>query len=101
MARSFFAGPLSRALSLAAAAILSLALMIYPYALGNTMDRATHIALPVLLLGISGAFVHGIGYEPDNRFLRALFGAPVAWILIALGVALLLMRKAAESGGLS
>jgi predicted membrane protein len=92
-ARSFLAGPFSRALSLAAAAILSLALMIYPYALGHTMDWATHMALPVLLFGVSGAFVHGIGYEPDNRFLRALFGAPVAWLLIALGIALLLIRR--------
>ena len=92
-ARSFLAGPFSRALSLAAAAILSLALMIYPYALGHTMDRVTHTALPVLLFGVSGAFVHGIGYEPDNRFLRALFGAPVAWILIAAGIFLLLMKR--------
>jgi predicted membrane protein len=92
-ARSFLAGSFARAFSLAAAAILSLALMIYPYALGNSMDRATHMALPVLLFGVSGAFVHGIGYEPDNRFLRVLFGAPVAWILIALGIALLLIRR--------
>jgi predicted membrane protein len=92
-ARSFLAGSLSRAFSLAVAAILSLALMIYPYVLGNSMDRVTHMALPVLLFGVSGAFVHGIGYEPDNRFLRALFGAPVAWILIALGIALLLIRR--------
>jgi predicted membrane protein len=91
-ARSFLADPFSRALSLAAAAVLSLTLMIYPYALGNPMDRVTHTALPVLLFGVSGAFVHGIGYEPDNRFLRAIFSAPVAWILIALGIALLLIR---------
>ena len=74
-------------------AVLSLTLMIYPYALGNSMDRATHAALPVLLFGVSGAFVHGMGYEPDNRFLRTLFSAPVAWILIALGIALLLIRR--------
>lgn len=92
-APSFLAGSLSRAFSLTAAAILSLALMIYPYALGNSMDRATHMALPVLLLGVSGAFVHGIGYESDSRLLRVLFGAPVAWILIALGIALLLIRR--------
>ena len=47
------AGSLSRALSLTAAAALSLALMIYPYALGNSLDRTTHVALPVLLLGIA------------------------------------------------
>ena len=92
-ARSFLAGPFSRALSLAAAAVLSLTLLIYPYALGHTMDRAAHAALPMLLFGVSGAFVHGIGYEPDNRFLRALFGAPVAWMLIALGMALLLIGR--------
>jgi predicted membrane protein len=92
-ARSFLDGSFSRALSLAAAAGLSLALMIYPYALGHTMDGITRTALPLLLFGISGAFVHGIGYEPDNRFLRILFSAPMAWLLIALGIALLLIRR--------
>jgi predicted membrane protein len=93
MTHPFYAGSFSRALSLTAAAALSLALMVYPYALGNTMDRETHTALPVFLFGVSGAFVHGIGYEPDNRFLRALLGAPLAWILIALGIALLSIRR--------
>jgi predicted membrane protein len=92
-ARSPSTGALSRALSLAAAAGLSLMLIIYPYALGHTMDRAAHAALPVLLFGVSGAFVHGIGYEPDNRFLRTLFSAPVTWMLIALGIALLLIGR--------
>jgi len=92
-ARSFLDGSFSRALSLTVATGLSLALVIYPYALGNNMDWVTRTALPLLLFGISGAFVHGIGYEPDNRFLRALFSAPVAWLLIALGIALLLMRR--------
>ena len=92
-ARSPFAGAFPRALSLTTAAVLSLALMIYPYALGHTMDQVTRTALPLLLFGVSGAFVHGIGYEPDNRFLRTLFGAPVAWMLIALGIALLLIRR--------
>ena len=92
-ARSFLDGSFSRALSLTVAAVLSLVLMIYPYALGHTMDWVTRTALPLLLFGVSGAFVHGIGYEPDNRFLRALFGAPVAWILIVLGIALLLIRR--------
>jgi predicted membrane protein len=57
------------------------------------MDRTTHTAPPVLLLGVSGAFIHGMGYESESRFRRTLFSAPVAWILIALGIALLLIRR--------
>ena len=93
MAAHFFTTPFSRTLSLAAAGGFSLMLLLYPYALGTTIDRAMHVALPVLLLGISGAFVHGVGYRPDNRLLRVLFSAPTAWALIAVGAALLLARK--------
>jgi predicted membrane protein len=90
-ARSIFSAPFSRVISLAAAFSLSFLLLIYPYALGTTISRASHVALPILLLGVSGAFVHGVGYEPDNRLLRLLFGAPLAWALIALGIILLLV----------
>ena len=81
----------ARAVSLIAALAISGVLMLYPYALGTRMTAMTHTALPLLLIGVSGAFVHGVGFRPDNRFLRLLFSPLVAWSLMALGVIILFM----------
>ncbi len=45
-----------------------------------------HSALPIMLLGVAGAFIHGVGFTPDNRFLRVLFGPACAWILMLGGL---------------
>jgi predicted membrane protein len=74
---------------LAAASTLSLSLWFYPYALGTEMSPAVHSALPLLLLGVSAAFVYGVGFTPENRALRVVFSPPVAWPLLILGVFLL------------
>jgi predicted membrane protein len=70
----------------------SLALMLFPFLLRHVQGARLHLALPVLLLGIAGAFVFGIGYRPDNRPLRVLFGPVFAWALI-FGGALMLFAK--------
>jgi predicted membrane protein len=75
--------------SLAAGLAISALLMLYPYALGTKMTPMLHSALPLLLLGVSGALVHGVGFRPENRWLRMLFSPIAAWPLIAVGVALL------------
>jgi cyd operon protein YbgE len=82
-------GPWARAVSLAAGLAISALLMLYPYALGTKMTPMLHSGLPLLLLGVSGALVHGVGFRPENRWLRMLFSPIAAWPLIAVGVALL------------
>lgn len=79
----------ARIVSLTAALAVSAVLMLYPYALGTRMTPMTHSALPLLLFGISAAFVHGAGFKPDNRVLRAVFSPVAAWPLIAAGIGLL------------
>ncbi len=81
--------PWARAVSLAAALALSAVLMLDPYALGTRMTPTVHSALPLLLLGVSAAFVHGVGFRPDNRVLRTIFSPVAAWPLIAAGSGLL------------
>ena len=80
--------PWARGVSLTAALAISAVLMFYPYALGTRMTAMTHSALPLLLFGVSSAFIHGVGFKPDNRALRALFSPVVAWTLIVAGVGL-------------
>ena len=79
----------ARIVSLTVALAVSAVLMLYPYALGTQMTPMLHTALPLLLLGVSGAFVHGTGFRPEAKALRVLFSPAAAWPLIAAGVGLL------------
>lgn len=81
--------PWARLLSLAAAFSLSAVLMLYPYALGTRMTATTHTALPLLLTGVSAAFVHGFGFRLDAGWQRIVFSPLVAWPLIVMGLFLL------------
>lgn len=83
--------PWARAVSLAAGLAISALLMLYPYALGTKMTPMLHSALPLLLIGVSGALVHGVGFRPENKWLRVLFSPAAAWPLIAIGAALLVL----------
>jgi predicted membrane protein len=77
-----------RAVSLIAGLAVGAVFMLYPYALGTTMTPLLHSALPLLFLGVSAAIVHGVGFEPENRWLRTFFSPAVAWPLMAVGVGL-------------
>ncbi len=74
-----------RTASFATALAASLALMLFPFLLRHVPETRLHSALPILLLGVAGAFVVGVGYRPDNRLLRVLFGPACAWTLMAGG----------------
>jgi predicted membrane protein len=78
-----------RAASVIAAITASLTLMLFPFVLHHVPAARLHSALPILMFGVAGAFVHGIGYTADNRLLRILFGPTCAWSMILTGAALL------------
>jgi predicted membrane protein len=79
-----------RTASLAAALAASLALMLFPFLLRHVPETRLHSALPVMLLGVASAFVHGVGFTPDNKLLRALFGPACAWALMVVGAVVML-----------
>ena len=81
-----------RVVSLIAASAVSAVLMLYPYALGTAMTPMLHTALPLMMIGVSGAFVHGFGFRPQARALAELFSPIAAWPLMAVGLALLWVR---------
>jgi predicted membrane protein len=83
-------GRVIRTASLTAALAASLMLMLFPFLLRHIPAARLHSALPVMLLGVAGAFVHGIGYTPDNKLLRILFGPGCAWALMIGGALLML-----------
>jgi predicted membrane protein len=78
-----------RTASFIAALMASLALMLFPFLLRNVPETRLHVVLPIALLGVTGAFTHGVGYVPDNKVLRILFGPACAWAMIVAGTLLL------------
>jgi predicted membrane protein len=78
-----------RAISFAVALATSVTLMLFPFLLRYASQNRLHAALPVVLFGLAGACVYGVGYRPDNKLLRILFGPLCAWLLIAGGSLLL------------
>jgi predicted membrane protein len=59
--------------------------MLFPFLLRHVPQTTLHTALPVLMLGAAGAMVHGIGFTPDHKLFRVLFGPATAWALVFVG----------------
>ena len=79
----------SRMASFFAALAASLALMLFPFLLRHVPEVRLHAALPIMLFGVVGVLIYGVGYTPENRLLRALFGPICAWIMIMSGALVL------------
>ena len=61
-------------------------ILAYPKALAH----ASHGLLSLVMLGVSAGFVHGVGFVPQHRVWRVLFGPWLAWALMGAGLWLLL-----------
>ena len=78
-----------RAASLAIAAIVSLILTLDPYILRTASTFRVHTGLPLLMLGVSVAFAHGLGFQSASRLSRALLHPVTGWTLLMAGASLI------------
>lgn len=85
-----------RVLSLALAVPMALLLLIHPAAMLGKDGHYSHALLMLVMLGVSGGFVHGVGFKPELKVWQFLFGPLLAWPLLLMGYALLLK---AQTGG--
>ncbi len=74
-----------RFISFAMALAISLSVMLFPFLLRHVPQTRLHSALAVVMLGTAGAMIHGIGYTPDDKLFRILFGPAIAWALVFAG----------------
>jgi predicted membrane protein len=77
----------ARGISLLAALTLMLLVTLLPR--GLTVEDGSpigHGVLTLIMWGLSAGFVHGVGFVPRNRILRALLGPLVAWAGMAAGL---------------
>ncbi|MDI1301354.1 MAG: cyd operon YbgE family protein [bacterium] len=90
----WWTSPWLRALSLLLAVPLALLLLIHPGAMLPADGHYSHPLLMLVMLGVSGGFVHGVGFRPELRAWRVLFGPLLAWPLLLTGYVLLLKAQA-------
>jgi predicted membrane protein len=86
----------ARAVSLAGGLAIAATLFIYPRILGTHLGPLEHSALPLMLLGMSGAFAYGFGFQPESKIGGVLFGPAAAWCLMLSAAALMLLDRFQE-----
>jgi predicted membrane protein len=79
-----------RVLSLAVAGLFSLVILVNPYLLASVPSARLHTALPIMMLGNSGLFMHGLGFVPKARIVRIFFHPITAWLFFTTGACLYL-----------
>lgn len=85
-------GGSARALSLALAIAISVGVLAWPTLVVSADGRVDHGWLTVLMWGMAAGFVHGVGFVPRNRVLRAALGPLAAWGLPLIAAAALAMK---------
>jgi hypothetical protein len=80
-----------RAVALLAAGAISLALMLDPYILNGASALRVHEGLPLLMIGVSSAFAYGLGLRAFSLTARILLHPALAWALMGVGAALMLL----------
>lgn len=64
---------------------LALVLLLHPAAMLDDQGQYSHRAMMFIMIGISGGFVHGVGFIARHWFWKWLFSPFVAWPLMLLG----------------
>lgn len=84
---------MARAISLTLALTTSGVFLIAPFLVAQKTTGAVHGLASLMMVGVTGAFVHGVGFVPRKAVWRWLFSPMVCWpLLIGSGVGLLLLK---------
>lgn len=85
----FLSSRWSRLVSILLATPLSLIFLIHPALMLDAEGKYSHGQLMLVMLGLSGGFIHGVGFDPRSLFWRVVFHPLLAWLLMALGYVVL------------
>lgn len=80
---------LTRLFSMALALLLSGLLLINPNHIAESSAQLDHGYLTVLMIALSGAFVHGIGFKPIFGLWKVVFSPYLSWSILLTFVALM------------
>lgn len=78
----------ARGASLGTALVMMILITLFPRGL-TAADGSpiSHGILALIMWGLSGGFVHGVGFVPRNPGLRLALGPLIAWPLMGVGLA--------------
>jgi predicted membrane protein len=76
---------MTRILSLTAAGLFSLTILLDPYLLAGVPSWRVHTGMPIGMLGAAGLFMHGLGFVRRGAAIRTLFHPVTAWLLFVAG----------------
>lgn len=92
MTDSWLFTPAARVFSLLLASTVSILILVYPHWLIAADGTSQHGLLMILLLCISIAFVHGVGFTPKHHIWRFIFSPWLSWPPILWGLLAILME---------
>lgn len=64
---------------------LAAVLLIHPSMMLDAHGHYSHNAMMLIMLGISGGFIHGVGFQPHFWLWKWLFSPLIAWPLMLFG----------------
>lgn len=64
---------------------LTVVLLLHPAMMLDAEGNYSHRAMMYIMIGISGGFIHGVGFIPRFWLWKWLFSPFVAWPLMILG----------------
>ena len=76
---------IARIISLIAALTITFTVLVFPRSIALDMYSVPHGWLVLLMFGMSFGYVHGMGFIPQNKYLKTVFSPIIAWPLMTLG----------------
>ena len=76
---------IAMAISFLMALPLASVLLIHPAMIVDVNGHYNHSALMMVMIGISGGFIHGVGFLPQFWVWKWLFSPYIAWPLMLWG----------------
>ncbi len=64
---------------------LAAVLLVHPGMMLDANGHYNHSVLMLVMLGISGGFIHGVGYIPQFWLWKWLFSPYISWPLMLIG----------------
>ncbi|AXY56570.1 cytochrome bd biosynthesis protein [Acinetobacter chinensis] len=76
---------IAMAISFLLALPLAAVLLVHPAAMLDANGAYSHRAMMLIMIGISGGFIHGVGFIPRFSLWKWLFSPLVSWPLMIWG----------------
>lgn len=77
-----------RLVSLFLAGASSIIGLVFPFLLAVRATGQNQTIFLVMMIGVSGAFIYGVGFQPSGKYSRMSISPSVTWpvILVSLGI---------------